>query len=388
VSPEEGYEMEYTARQMVLLAKRENNPVRPYLFVNPLQGKHIPADPQQTIGMCQVLAKKINDAYPDDLLYVIGFAETATGIASCITSFLNHAVYYQNTTRESSGEDCLCFSEVHSHATDQLLRTSGIRSHLKEIDRIVFIDDEVTTGNTICNLIQMITRRFQDKDLRFSIVSLLNSMPEDRLSELRERGTDCLFLDRIPFEYKKESILDIQFEPEKHIIVPNDDAPWTDETVFVNPVNPRNPVSFHDYMTAVREFAETIRVSLLDDHICLNSVLVLGTEEFMYPTFVVGEMLRQQGYAKNVRIHSTTRSPIIASDQKGYPLWCRYQIRSPYDPQRKTFLYNLQPYDRVYVVTDAAGHSRGLGDLRKALLLSGNQSVSVIRWQYPESREV
>ena len=77
--------MQYSADQLVLLAKRENNSIRPYLFVNPLQGKHIPANPKNTIEMCQALAVKINAAYPEDLLYVIGFAETATGIAACIT---------------------------------------------------------------------------------------------------------------------------------------------------------------------------------------------------------------------------------------------------------------------------------------------------------------
>ena len=34
--------MEYTEKDLVKIAKRENNPKRNYLVVDPLQGKHIP----------------------------------------------------------------------------------------------------------------------------------------------------------------------------------------------------------------------------------------------------------------------------------------------------------------------------------------------------------
>ena len=95
-------------------------------------------------------------------------------------------------------------------------------------------------------------------------------------------------------------------------------------------------------------------------------------------------MIRQGGYAKQVRIHSTTRSPIIASDWEGYPLRCRYQIRSPYDRERITFVYNLQQYSRVFVLTDA-DCTDGLNDLYKALEMAGNRDIVPVRWQYKES---
>ena len=167
--------MQYSVDQLVRLAKRENNSMRSYLFVNPLQGKHIPADPQDTIGMCQAIAEKINTSYPNDRLYVIGFAETATGIAACTTSFLKNAVYYQNTTRESCGEACIVFSEIHSHATDQLLRSTGIEISIKMVNRIIFIDDEVTTGNTICNLMKMIK---ETKEVMVKMIKIIKKRKE------------------------------------------------------------------------------------------------------------------------------------------------------------------------------------------------------------------
>ena len=378
--------MQWSVDRLVRLAKRESNSIRPYLFVNPLQGKHIPTSPDDAIGMCQQMAALINSAYPEDRLYVIGFAETATGIAASVSSFLNNIVYYQNTTRERDGSDHLFFSEAHSHATDQLLRTTGMKTALQSVDRLVFIDDEVTTGNTICNLIRIIQTGFHAHHLKYTILSALNSMSESRFSELQAQGIDCLFLCRIPYEYEKDSIMGIHFDAQKHILAPESGAQHHHLTVSC-PVNPRNTVDFQDYVKANRTFAEEVRMNLPNDNIQLDSALVLGTEEFMYPTFVVGEMIRQQGYAKSVRIHSTTRSPVIASDQKGYPLFSRYQIRSPYDSQRITFIYNLQKYEKVFILTDAAIASEGIRDLCGALESVGNSDITIVRWRCNGDKE-
>lgn len=378
--------MQWSVDRLVRLAKRERNSIRPYLFVNPLQGKHIPTSPDDAIGMCQQMAELINSAYPEDRLYVIGFAETATGIAASVSSFLKNIVYYQNTTREQDGSDHLFFSEAHSHATDQLLRTSGMGKALQSVDRLVFIDDEVTTGNTICNLIRIIQTGFHAHHLKYTILSVLNSMSESRLSEVQTQGVDCLFLCKLPYEYQKDSIMGVSFDAQRHILATESTAQHHHLSISCS-INPRNMVSFVDYMKANRAFVEELRKYLLNDKMQLNNVLVLGTEEFMYPTFVVGEMIKQQGYSKNVRIHSTTRSPILASGQDGYPLTSRYQIRSPYDSQRTTYIYNLQQYDKVFILTDAAINSEGNRDLCGALEYVGNSDISIIQWRYNEDKE-
>ena len=73
----------------------------------------------------------------------------------------------------------------------------------------------------------------------------------------------------------------------------------------------------------------------------------------MYPTIRLGEMLQEESFADTVKVHSTTRSPIIASGEKNYPLYCRYQLRSLYDERRITYIYNLESYDIVIITTDA-----------------------------------
>lgn len=375
--------MEYTAGELVRLAKRDGNTRRPYLFVNPLQGKHIPADPEAAERMCRAAAERLNRAWPEDRLYVIGFAETATGIAASICSHLNHAVYYQHTTRENSGEDVIHFSEAHSHATDQMLCTAGIGEALARTDRIVFIDDEVTTGKTICGLIDRLSERFDTAHLHYTVLSLLNSMSDERVRELRSRGIDCLCLCRIPYEYEKDSILDVTGDPDLHIrISPREtEGALKAELICRCPVHPSRVVRFQAYERAAAEFAEEIRRRLLDGTEPVDRVLVLGTEEFMYPTFTVGSMIRRLGYGKTVRIHATSRSPILASRRDGYPLTVRYQMRSPYDPERCVYVYNLERYDRVILLTDAAEPAGGIADLTEALRQAGNREIALVRWR-------
>ena len=46
--------MEYTEKDLVKIAKRENNTKRNYLVVDPLQGKHIPVVP-----ICSIILKQL-----------------------------------------------------------------------------------------------------------------------------------------------------------------------------------------------------------------------------------------------------------------------------------------------------------------------------------------
>ncbi len=373
--------MEYTAEQLIRLARRDNNSKRPYLFVNSLQGKHIPADPEKTGEMCRALAEKINAACPGEKLYVIGFAETATGIAACACSHLPGALYYQQTTREGGAGENLLFSESHSHATEQLLRAEGLAEALRGVDRVILIDDEVTTGNTMCKLIALL-REKGGAHARYSIASVLNSMTEERLEELRREGTECLYLCRVPFEYGKESILDVPFDPERHLRCRGGAEGIIPEIAFSSPVNPRNLVRAAELREACAAFTREVCAWIRREGAGGGRVLVAGTEEFMYPTITVGQALLREGLADTVRIHSTTRSPIVAAAGENYPLFCRAEIRSAYDPERTTYLYNLREYDRVLVLTDAPAPSPGLWDLYAALRRAGNRRITAARWEY------
>jgi uncharacterized protein YozE (UPF0346 family) len=110
-----------------------------------------------------------------------------------------------------------------------------------------------------------------------------------------------------------------------------------------------------------------------------KKILVLGTEEFMFYGVLFGSRLEKKGFS--VKFHATTRSPIMVSDNKEYPLHSRYDICSFYEENRQTYIYNLEKYDEVYILTDSPSiSSEAIGDIAAALGNAGCKKINVIRW--------
>ena len=86
-------------------------------------------------------------------------------------------------------------------------------------------------------------------------------------------------------------------------------------------------------------------------------VLVLGTEECMYPALLLAQAIEAGGSAASVAVHATTRSPIAISPDSGYPITNGYEMSSFYEKDRNTYVYNLQRYDTAIVLSDAAPES-------------------------------
>ena len=379
--------MNYQQKDLVRIAKRENNTKRNYLVVDPLQGKHVPVTPSAALNLFKNLAAKLQGKYEGERLLLIGFAETATAIGA--QAAITLGTKYIQTTREVIPDArYLFFSEAHSHATEQKLVKDDIDRVINDIDRIVFIEDEVTTGNTIMNIIKIITKEYQKK-IKFAVASLLNGMTEESLKIYQDEKIelhylvktdhsgygavaeqyrcDGLYICAIPENHTHESAdIDVQSEKNmrEHIIsIPG----W---------MNARRFVDAKQYEAACRKLAETV---IAETGVKQGErVLVIGTEEFMYPALLTGYEIEKMGCV--VRCHSTTRSPIAVSTEEEYPLHCRYELCSLYDPERKTFIYDLENYDRVIVMTDSALASlKGLETLIYALRMK-NENITVIRW--------
>lgn len=379
--------MNYQQKDLVRIAKRENNTKRSYLVVDPLQGKHVPVEPSKALNLFKSLAEKLQGKYEGERLLLIGFAETATAIGAQ-TAITLGTKYIQTTREVIPDARYLFFSEAHSHATEQKLVKDDIDLVINDIDRIVFIEDEVTTGNTIMNIIKIITKEYQKK-IKFAVASLLNGMTEESLKIYQDEKIelhylvktdhsgygavaeqyrcDGLYICAIPENHTHESAdIDVQSEKNmrEHIIsIPG----W---------MNARRFVDAKQYEAACRKLAETV---IAETGVKQGErVLVIGTEEFMYPALLTGQEIEKMGC--EVRSHSTTRSPIAVSTEEEYPLHCRYELRSLYDPDRKTFIYDLENYDRVIVMTDSALVSlKGLETLTYALRMK-NENITVIRW--------
>ncbi len=369
----------FKLEDLITVAKRENNTKRKYLYVNPVQGKHIPVSPSASMSLFSDLTEKIEERYPDERLLLIGFAETATAIGASIAYRSSNVEYYMNTSREEiCGAEYLFFTEAHSHATEQRLAVNGFDDILDRIDRIVFAEDEVTTGNTIENIIRILKNRYRSRLLKFGIVSVLNSMSDERLAGFESQNIFCDFLYRIPFQFRIDSV-------EKHSYVKPEKDPSYETHTSVNTLrkngywNSRLLASVSDIRSRTDQFTSSVIDSLKSIEKA-GSVLILGTEEFMFPGMMIGFEIEKKWPEKNVRFHATTRSPIEVSRDPGYMLHSRHPPASMYDNDRRTFIYNLDKYDLVLIVTDASAGKSGLDSLVAALEMYGNENITLIQW--------
>jgi hypothetical protein len=115
-----------------------------------------------------------------------------------------------------------------------------------------------------------------------------------------------------------------------------------------------------------------------------KKILVLGTEECMYPALFAADYFERTNPHIDVYTHAATRTPIALSAAAGYPVASGYCLRSVYDVTRTTFLYNLKKYDLAILITDsqlsAEDLRKPLGDIRRALARSGTDKFFPIQW--------
>jgi hypothetical protein len=114
----------------------------------------------------------------------------------------------------------------------------------------------------------------------------------------------------------------------------------------------------------------------------ISRLLVLGTEECMYPAIMLGAYIEEYYPKVDVWTHSTTRSPIIPSDSLSYPIRNGSMLCSCYERNRNTYLYNIEKYDAVFVITDAEAFVQaGIDSLYAAMFACGNDRVSAFVWE-------
>lgn len=471
--------MIYQEQDLVTVAKRENNTKRNYLIVNRRQGKHIPVCPKEALEMFSALADIVRQAYRNERLLIIGFAETATAIGAAVAVELGQ--YYIQTTRENveGVDDYVYFTEAHSHATEQKVVRADVESvvcgrkntyggqtdgtvvtmeePLKPIDRIVFIEDEVTTGNTILSAIEKIEEletikaieKAHGSKLCFSVASILNGMDSAAEAIFQKRQIPLHYLVKI--DHAKYPQLAENYrgdgnymncsndESESRVKLEDSEINQFGEINGINKINQINKNNFganklnnvyylkdntnsicfnsacsdinyinnkcyyiddFDNRCFIKEFtvegcrnARRIQDAKVYQNACEqlcqkicaqieppDQILVLGTEEFMYPALLLAAKLEEQG--KSVRFHATTRSPIAVSTESEYPLHARYELASIYDNQRRTFVYDLAAYNAVIIISDAPITSaEGKNSIYKALAHSGNQNITLVQWK-------
>jgi len=315
---------------------------RPYVLINPLLAKHVPVTPSHALEHFALLGANIATVCKGERVLVIGFAETATAVGAAVATAIENAVYVHTTREELPREQLVAaFLEEHSHAKNQTLYLQDIWRDLSQYDRIVFVEDEVTTGKTILNFLR--STGWQGK---ITVAALVFNGFNPTAFARYQADFFCLqktgYIDHIELD----SLPDL-----------------------------RRGAVMSEYQEMCKRLSGQI-IPLLDEQkIRDKNLLVLGTEEFMYPALILGRELEK--VAQTVLTQSTTRSPLHPLDDPEYPIQNRTEFASVYDDTRITYLYNMKQYDTIIVLTDTPKPQ--LDELLRALQNCGNQTIYCVR---------
>lgn len=343
----------YTQENTLRIAKRYQNAKRSYLLVNPLQAKHIPASPSQSLNMMEALGQQIAGKYSGAKL-VIGFAETATAIGAVVAGCLGQDCFYVQTTRERFpvSSAWFDFAEEHSHAVEQRLCKEGFDAWLKQTDAVVLVDDEISTGKTLINMVNQIKKSFPELSEKTIVAaSILNRVSEENSEKLRQAGIMCEYLVKLPQD-DYTAVVERFNVQEGRTVTPIRRPLQCRRLPCQCHAEPRTGVSMQAYLRDCEVLADTFITSMLNSPIADQRILVLGTEECMFPALLLGKKLESRVSTGSVRCHATTRSPIGICGEQGYPIQSGWRLRSFYDSERVTYLYDIQEYDMVIVVSD------------------------------------
>ena len=344
------YTTSYTKEMTLRVAKRYRNAKRAYLLVNPLQAKHMPVSPTEALTMMRTLGEGLRQEFPGARL-VLGFAETATALGAAVASRLGPDCAFLTTTREAGeGPGWVRFLEEHSHAAEQKLWGGDLDALLQKTDTVLFVDDEISTGKTLRNMVAQLTRRWPALGEKTLVAaSLLNRVTPEQEEALADAGITCRCLVRLPQEDHTAQVADWTVTEAPPAVPQN--LSFRQETLpGEGLLDPRKTLRIGAYDSNCQAVAETMLSRALGPVETLGKTLVLGTEECMYPALRLGERLERLG--AEVCCHATTRSPIGLCDAPGYPIRSGWKLPSFYEEGRMTYVYNLKEYDTVIVLSD------------------------------------
>ena len=344
------YATSYTKETTLRVAKRYRNAKRAYLLVNPLQAKHMPVSPTEALTMMRTLGEGLQQEFPGARL-VLGFAETATALGAAVASRLGPDCAFLTTTREAGeGSGWVHFLEEHSHAAEQKLWGGDLDALLQKTDTVLFVDDEISTGKTLRNMVAQLTRRWPALGEKTLVAaSLLNRVTPEQEEALADAGITCRCLVRLPQEDHTAQVADWTVTEAPPAVPQN--LSFRQETLpGEGLLDPRKTLRIGAYDSSCQAVAEAMLSHTLGPVETLGKTLVLGTEECMYPALILGERLERLG--AEVCCHATTRSPIGLCDAPGYPIRSGWKLPSFYEEERTTYVYNLREYDTVIVLSD------------------------------------
>lgn len=413
------------------------NPKRNFLFVSKLIGKHIPVNPYiplltgrllatlyaERIGIKgttykHLLANSLKGEKDVEAIYeatkirridlptstlVLGFAETATGLGHAVFEGFGKNAQYIHTTREDLVEltSSFQFEEEHSHATSH--RCYGLTpDYFEQFDRIVLVDDEVTTGNTALNLITALNTAYPSKD--YAVLSILDwRHEEDHKRTLRTAKDLGISIDFVSFVSGEVTYTNKPFDPELSV----QSAP---SKVSIKTYAHTLPVSTsYGYLARTTGYDKTVKAyhghtgrfglsfnsqreldkllatygETLSEKRQAHETLVLGTSELMHlPCAMAARM------GSGILTHSTTRSPIHIQDGD-YPVTNGFTYQDRHHPETSFYVYNIEPnrFKEVFFVTEQPLSQQEQADLTASFEIRGVQHLHFVSFEYPMNIE-
>ena len=387
---------------LVGLALRRN-PKRAHLLVSRVLGKHVPSEPGLVMAAGELLGVLVGEALSDspealpasrtiaaglaavlrgdtndggrraalqslrrqlaglrtrnEQIITIGYAETATGLGRLVADVIGS--YYIHSSRHAPAGAAAygSFEESHSHATSHRLLPTDPR-RLNAHEPVVLVDDELSTGATIINTITELHALAPHPSYTVAaLVDLRTPGDRARFDELAERlGTRIRVVALATGQ----------------ITLGPDILHRAGEVVAALPQGPATPegapgtVTFLKPGAAVRsdrfgnggspsaatlaDIGESIH-QVLQQGAAAESVLVLGSEEFIHVPLAVADALDRLNPDRGVRFSTTTRSPIVALDRPDYAITSTVRFAShdtTVDGPGVRFAHNVSPASRRF----------------------------------------
>ncbi|MCU4613563.1 phosphoribosyltransferase domain-containing protein [Acinetobacter parvus] len=338
------------------------NPKRAFLFVSKVLGRHIPVSPHIMRHAFTDLAKLVPGDLPEPVL-VIGMAETAVGLGAGVHQVLQQrypeAIYVTTTRHPVHGAPLLArFLEEHSHAQDQLLYGSPdaeLQQQILNSKSIVLVDDEASTGKTFVNLIHALQQAGLNQ-----ISHVVTATLADWSSGIHIADLNCQSVALMTGKW--------QWRDAEHPIQIN--MPKVDTVAFGAFATSAEPTWGR---LPIQDSGAHIRLAVQPD----ERILVLGSGEYVWSSFLLAEYLQQQG--ADVKFSAITRSPIAV----GHAIQSALVFSDNYGLGIQNFVYNINPqhYDRVLITVETATHS-----VAKSLLEALPNAEVISAVDYPHQK--
>lgn len=284
------------------------NPKRRYLFISKVLGKYVPCRPSTMRKSYQQLAAEVTETNLLGKVWVLGVAETATalgaGVAQEVQANDIHDVIYSHTTRYQLPHTIdFSIKEAHSHAPSHLVYALDTSLQSAEVETVVIVDDEISTGKTLNQLTHKL-RQQSPKLKKIVWACLVNWLsPEERHAfQCDHPGIELAFCDLLNGSFT--------FDVNDQLAV---DLPAKTATAICSLQNMSDSARTGYQVTKPSpnfQFVDAEQQPLTMDALDrTQQYTVIGTGEFMHLPFLFAEQMESQGF--DVTVQSTGRSPVL-----------------------------------------------------------------------------